>query len=247
MADPALLRMPLHLLSIVLSQLDNIQSLASAIHSHSSLYAAYNEDRDTIVRTIIGNQIPDVIMEFYAFPTYLSSFPDLDRSDIDRLSDILTCSHDFPYIWRNCSRAEGRLPINRHLASTISRTHTIIEHFTRDLLEDSLPLVRKHLGLRRRDCSTASDDEVFRIQRAMYRFQLYCNLFQYPYTRKQIFHRLGPILHVYFFNPFSPWVNEQLACIHDYFERVLSRSTSSKVFILYPLISPVLTCDLSFR
>jgi hypothetical protein len=31
-------------------------------------------------------------------------------------------------------------------------------------------------------------------------------------------------LDIFLFGPFSPWINEQLACVHDYLEEVLSKA-----------------------
>ncbi|KAK4038996.1 hypothetical protein C8A01DRAFT_16975 [Parachaetomium inaequale] len=223
MSEPPLLRMPLHLLSIVLSQLDNTTSLASAIFSHSSLFAAFSEDRDRIIRTIFRNQIPPALLG-YAFLTSRASSPDLDRCDFDNIGN---CFSDFYFDFNFGCRVREHIltsesPLDVRLVNTLSRTHAIIEHFTRDLVQDTLPLARTELGLRGKHGAT--DLEVFRIQRAMYCFQVYCNLFRHPYDRPQR-RRLGTVLAVYFFGEnYSPWVHEQLACIHDYFERVLSRA-----------------------
>lgn len=80
MATPnhAFFQMPLHLLSFILSQLDNTPSLASAIFSHSSFYAAFDEDRGRIMRTIVRNQIPSE-SRGYALSAYLAASSDLGR------------------------------------------------------------------------------------------------------------------------------------------------------------------------
>lgn len=245
MSTPPLLQMPLHLLTLVLAQLDSIQSLSAAIRSHSSLLAAFNEHRDRVVRAILSNQIPPSLMR-YAVPTYFASAPDFDRYDFEKMSSLLSDHYyhdafapptswhrgsDLPLlydeyrepVWYDIFAKPG--PVDLSFASALSRTHSIIEYFTRDFLRDTLPLVRRHLGLPRRDHTSASADEIYRIHRAMYRFQLYCNLFRSPYTRGQRHREFSAILSVRFFGSFSPWVNEQLACIHDYFELVLSRGS----------------------
>ena len=122
--------------------------------------------------------------------------------------------------------------IDLNLAGAISRTHSMIQYFTRDLLRDTLPLVHQHLGLQRPDWTTASADEEFRIQRAMYLFQMYCNLFRDINRDRESRLSFGVTLHSLFEN-FSPWTNEQLGCIHDYFERVLSRGRSSAHHLPY--------------
>jgi hypothetical protein len=219
--------MPLHLLSLMLSQLDSMMpTLASAILSHSSLYAAFAEDRDRIVRAILRNQISPELM-VYAFPTYLAGLPGFDPCDFSNIESFLRLHIDRVFEFRlpvqpDLFTKPG--PVEMHLASTLSKTHAIIEHFTTEFVQDTLPLRRTELGLLQDDSNPTSSAELFRIHRAMYRYQLYCNLFRHPYNQQQR-RRLGTVLVVYFFARFSPWANEQLACIHDYFERVLSHGT----------------------
>lgn len=224
--QPPLLRMPLHLLSIVLSHLDNMQSLASAIFSHSSLYSAFSEDRNRIVRDIMTSQIPDDTMK-YALWTHAATLDDLDRDDVDQILQFLS---DNFLTDLHAPKEPFALPgpADLGLASALSRTHSIIQYFTSDLLRDVLPLVHRNLGLRRPSHTGASATEESRIHRAMYRFQLYCKLFHQRFSGPQ--KRYFPFtLRNRFFHTFSPWVNEQLACINDYFERVLCRGTEARL------------------
>ncbi len=224
--------MPLHLLADVLSHLDNMQSLASAIFSHSSLYCAFSEDRPGIVARIITGQISKDLMK-YAICTHSAahSLTALERHDQDRVRRFL---FDNFYIDRWDYRLNDPFrsmvyptpAIDLDLAGAISRTHTMVQYFTSDLLRDTLPLVHQHLGLQRPDWTTASVDEEFRIQRAMYRFQMYCNLFRDINRDRKSRLDFSVTLHG-LFEKFSPWANEQLGCINDYFERVLSRGRSS--------------------
>ncbi|KAH6853177.1 hypothetical protein B0I37DRAFT_1701 [Chaetomium sp. MPI-CAGE-AT-0009] len=230
MPNHAFLQMPLHLLSLVLSQLDSTPSLGSAIFSHSSFYAAFDEDRDRIIRTILCSQIsPET--RAYAFPAYLAASATLDRGDPRQLSVFLNQHVARVFDWGGVSADKRGVedllgksgPINVCRANALSRTHTMVDYFTRDLIRDTQALANKELGLGRKDTMTASSDEVFRIHRAMYRYLLYCNLFRQSYDRRKMA-EAGSLLIFYFFRQFAPWVNEQLACVHDYFERVLSRA-----------------------
>ncbi|KAH6651332.1 hypothetical protein F5144DRAFT_559149 [Chaetomium tenue] len=221
------LRMPLHLLSLVLSQLDSTPSLASAIFSHSSFYAAFYEDRDRIIRAILRRQISPEI-EPYAFAAYLAATT-LGRSDPEEISEFLY-QHVARVFERGASTEATSVedlvgksgPINLSRANTLSRTHTIVNYFTRGFIRDTRTLASKELGLKLEGTAAASSDEVFRINRAIYRYLLYCNLFRQPYDK--YVNRAGSPLRFYFFRLFAPWVNEQLACVHDYFERVLSQA-----------------------
>ena len=66
--------------------------------------------------------------------------------------------------------------------------------------------------------STISKSELNRYQRAFYRFELYCNLyhdFKIPLISLEE-------QRVFFFSNFSPWENEQLACVHAYLIRLIT-------------------------
>ncbi|KAK3903715.1 hypothetical protein C8A05DRAFT_32529 [Staphylotrichum tortipilum] len=222
MSDPPLLRLPLHIIAVVLSNLDSMQSLANAIFAHSSLYLSFAEDRDRIVASIMAGQIPELIRQ-YAMYAHATSSASLDRSDMEQIQNFLLSRSIRKFEWiRDPFVLPG--PLDRRLASTLSRTHGIIQHFTRDLLSETPPLARRYLNLDRPGPGCTADEE-FRIHRAMYRFQIYCNLFNHEgnSTRAGIY-RMQLLLNVLIFGNFAPWVNEQLGCIHDYFERVLARA-----------------------
>ncbi|KAI0100082.1 hypothetical protein GGR51DRAFT_378710 [Nemania sp. FL0031] len=67
-----------------------------------------------------------------------------------------------------------------------------------------------------RKSASPTREEICRFERAIYRFQLYCNV-------------VGPLrrleetkLQDVFFKHFAAWENEQLACIHEFFVRVVA-------------------------
>ncbi|KAK1762115.1 hypothetical protein QBC33DRAFT_623954 [Phialemonium atrogriseum] len=205
--------------------LDSIQSLRSAILSHSSLYVGFRENPDRVISDILNGQMSPETM-VYAIAAYEAN--SIDSDDKEQIEDFLMRWFDFAG-----PDAPGEYYItpgeqDPSVASALSRTHTIVQYFTRDLVQDTLPLSREELGLERSDHTRASPSEVFRIHRALYRFQGYCNLFfrdekEFCPDRERT-SALCALLHVYFFGLFSTWVNEQLACVHDYLERVLSRA-----------------------
>ena len=227
MSRQPFLEMPLHLLRIVLSDLDCMDSLAAAILSHSSFYVAFSEDSTNIISRILGNQIPVDLLP-YSIAVYEATRIDHCNSDhimkllLRFFSEISPPSQDV-------LRLEHLEPA---AAKVISKTHSIVEHFSHDFVKKTLPLTRNKLGLYRPDYSQASAGEVFRIRRALYRFQLYCNLQAGGKQRDTS----SLYQQYFFFGLFSPWVNEQLACIHDYLEQVLSSGTLLTPLI--PLFSP---------
>lgn len=250
-----LLGLPLHLLSKVLAQLDSMQSLGSIILSHSLFYGAFNDDTKRVVRSILRNQIPPELI-CYAEATFKAQF--IDNNDGKEVSRLLQSAFetfdyeldDVPFQhWRldwifdhplhgaEASKTSRTRPDNQSyssmgaisIASTISKTYGHVEYFCECFVRERLPLMHKLMGRHPNpQDSRPSQMELFRIRRALYRFQIYCNLnFRdvvdfHPgrWVREMRNYRLGR----YFFNPFSPWVNEQLACVHDYLEEVLSRT-----------------------
>jgi len=217
--------MPVHLLSLILSDLDGMQTLGSAILSHSSFYAAYKEQSTAIIHRIVQNQIPlDLIP--YAIAVYRAT--QVDHHNSKDVKSLLARHFDNIALPPSLMlRPEHLEPAVAHL---ISKTHSAVERFSHDFVDDTLPLTQDQLGLHRQNYNQASTSEIFRIRRALYRFQLYCNLTfrdQSDLRRsKQQRANLDSYLRLNYFGYFSPWVNEQLACIHDYLERVLSVGTN---------------------
>lgn len=252
---PPLLELPLHLVSVVLSQLDSMQSLGSAILSHTLFYHSFCDDKKHIVRRILRSQIPCELVH-YAEAAFKAKFVDNDnfrdvRILLESAFKRLDIKHngmlgqDWCLDWIfNEDRGGTGVPNATDrgqdtpfygsvdtisIASTISKTHWLVEYFCRCFLRERLPLMRELMG-RPFDPEGVcpSQVELFRIKRALYRYQIYCNLI----FRSQIdFHpgrwvrqNRNSYLKEHFFHPFPPWVNEQLCCIHDYLEDVLSRS-----------------------
>lgn len=235
MSDPPLLRMPQHLLALILSQLDSTHSLASAILTHSYIHATFQDDRHRILRAVRVDQMPARTRPYANLALAASR---LQPRDIRHIRLFwMGCALGFEF---DCDGRPGRNMSRRltwdsmdlrAVGENLDSMHAMVEWFTREFARDTLPLVGSELGLKRPQGTALSADETFRIHRAMYRFQMYCCLFQAPITGKES--RFGRILRGQFFGRYSPWVNEQLACVHDYFERVLSRG-------MFPRRYPVL-------
>ncbi|KAK3903554.1 hypothetical protein C8A05DRAFT_32694 [Staphylotrichum tortipilum] len=225
MSDPALLRMPQHLLALILAQLDSTQSLASAILSHSYIYATFQDDRNRILRAVRVDQMPARTRPYAYLTLAAGQMQPRDRAQVRRFLWSSSWCLD-PHSDLGAGFLGRVMKVDsvdpRAVVEGLNSMHAMVEWFTRDFARDTLPLVGSELGLKRPGGMTLSADETFRIQRAMYRFQMYCDMLQSPMDGKGNW--LGKRLRRNFFGRFSPWVNEQLACVHDYFERVLSRA-----------------------
>lgn len=198
------------------------------------LYAAYQDDRNTILKCLIQNQIPPGLMR-YAVAAYDVRY--VNRDDEKALDGVVVDSLAHRdrrgrtlQEWFLKYRIENNAgaPV---LAAELSSTHSVVQHFSCRFLADTLPLAPLVFGLARSASEDASEDEVFRTQRALYRFQIYCNLGfrdnhdtdQDEDLTQEWSSALRECQKYYHFRSFSPWVNEQLACMHDYLERQLSK------------------------
>jgi hypothetical protein len=220
MEDESICRLPLHVISIVLGHLDSMQTLGAAILSHSTFNAAFNESPESIVKSILINQIESLLP--YAVLLF-------DAQSVEYKNDNRVYSFVEELHWIARWSVENALQFG-HLepanALQLSKMHTMIQDLADDFVQDTRPeFVRMfRLGTVR----PTSTSEQYRIYRALYRFQLYCTLSfrSYPddHHPDDELRALRKKWHRGFFKYFSPWANEQLACVHDFLERALSVS-----------------------
>lgn len=254
MPDSKFLELPLHLLSMILTKLECMQSLGAAILSHSSIYAAFCDDEKHIVQCILRNQIPPELMH-YAAAAFESNFVDNSNEEhvgvligttfegwfrlkndspfqqwcLDRMFDHFLSGDGVRSIFaRTYDILEYESLDGRTIASMFSKTHTVVDYFCTRFLSERLPLSQRLLRRRLSGNKPPSEKELFRIKRALYLFEIYCNVvFQREsdfHPDRQTKHSRKHYLEWYFIGSFSPWVNEQLACVHDYLEEVLSKA-----------------------
>ena len=222
MATNSIHCLPVHILRLVLCQLDTIRSLGCAILSHSLFYVAFNEDSHTVVIEILALQIDLRLLPFARAVQEADAVDNSDPATVETfLEDRLDERNPDAGDWSRLRSYQLSIPI----AAAISKLHTIVDYFTDDFASRTLPYCEPPLGIRHRK-RYPSLAESYRIQRALYRFQLYCSLFFRNASdlapnsdRRQ---KIEFILHMGFFHYFSSWENEQLACMHDYLEKVLS-------------------------
>lgn len=246
MSTSSFSQMPLHLIGRMLLELDSIQSLGAAILSHSSFLGAFNEQRVPIMIRVLENQIPPDLMR-YAMATckaalrgagVLPEYPAARNPRRRRRTpkfQISSTIEEVTLAYPGRERHSGDL---KHMfdwyyshavaqsVTLLSRTHVLVEHFTRRFLSEVLPLAKMIYGAR----PPGSYEETFRIQRALYRFQLYCHLVGFPHNEfetesghEEEYTDPSAWKHWPFFGLYSPWANEQLACIHDFLEHVVSK------------------------
>lgn len=115
--SPPLLELPLHLLSIILAQLDSMQSLGSTILSHSLFYDAFNDDTKRVVRSILRNQIPPELI-CYAEATFKAQMVDNNNNDGKEASKLLLSAFEsFGYeLWHDFSALASRVDLRPPVA-----------------------------------------------------------------------------------------------------------------------------------
>src|SRR5690625_4164260 len=105
--------------------------------------------------------------------------------------------------------------------------HGYVQVFTADFISRTLS-INPITGLpAEREPAPVTENELRRVQRAFYKFKLYCNLFRRTEKRGRG-SRIGQALVIpikdqpmLFFHHFASWENEQLGCVHDFLLRVI--------------------------
>ena len=207
-------RLPTELLLMVLSEIDDVASLQSAFLSSPWVRNPFSNPllnkklRDEVTFRVLNNEIgSDILPE--ALLTFLSK--PLVRARGDVLSKFLNHA-------KRTRLAELSWSITDALE--ISRFHIIIDNFSRNYANKVLA------GAPTSDykvprITQPTPTETGRIQRAFYRFEIFCNLF--PPLSNISYNKMKDEW-ADFFNRFAPWENEQLACIHDFLVREITPS-----------------------
>ncbi|KAI1136073.1 hypothetical protein F5Y05DRAFT_123026 [Hypoxylon sp. FL0543] len=208
-----LLKVPLHVIAGILGELDTVRQLVPAIQSHSIFRDALKQNFHSIARSITVAKIP---LEILPFAIALLESTQIDPTDyeavqglITRLATASSTSTDEPLPTAHLSLSDyDFLGQNYAAAESLAGKIAVgaIETMTM-----SLPLLRKS--------PEVTPEENYRIVRALFRYQLMCNLFCLDWEAEEVNEELKDIPRYLFFNMFSPWVNEQLMCVYAYLER----------------------------
>lgn len=185
------------LVRMVLSAAPDVESLRAAVVSCPLFYRAFLEAEASVTEQVLLNQIDASVL------------PDarLAFESREGIVDFTTAQS---------LRERSTLPQTWSLrdALRLGRLHPHVEKFANVFAWESLtksPLNQSKL--------ISTRPEICRMQRALYRFETYFNLFRdppdVPSSTLEEQRRL-------FFANYAPWENEQLGCIHDFLVRVIS-------------------------
>ena len=197
--------LPVELIQLILGALPDAVTLRALVLSHSSFYRAFITGKDFITFKVLLNQIVPNLLPDAVAVLESSRFRSWNRKLIQ---EFLADYH------------QGRLSPSRTWtisdAVPVSMLHDDICFFMTDFVTVALA-ANPVTGVPDVSPSPLTSREKFRISQAFYRFELYCNLFRERCWKDN---RFGPEeQREIFFDHYSPWENEQLACVHDYLYR----------------------------
>ena len=196
-------KFPLELKQALLSALSDISSLRSAALSCSSLYHAFLSAEELITTQVVKNHIDADVL-----PEAVAAFNSSRSQSLDTQGVLDFINHHF------CSRTS---PDSWTLSEALrlGSLHSTVERFASEFISEMLNTSSKFAYIDAPPGWPVSRHELNRIQRAFYRFEVYCNLFRDPKVFDSF--EIGDL----FMFSFSHWENEQLACVHDYLFRVV--------------------------
>lgn len=231
--------LPLHLVADILRLLDNIQLLPPVVLSHRIFYSALL-DTPSLPLDILRSQIPENLLPL-AVAAYTSQKSVRDLHGLDAEAFLTRC-YDSPLL----NIHGGLLHLSLGQAIQVGRIDDALSELREEFTLCSL---RRLYGVNSDE--SISDDqglsagEEYRISRALYRFQIYRNLF----LDKEVLEKEQDLFpsgygdddyyeeedtkpekkqKKLFFDRHSPWVNEQLACVYDYLETRLTGGASQE-------------------
>jgi hypothetical protein len=192
---PSLLEgLPTELKQLILSSISDFGTLKAAALSCPSLFTAFRCSVAATTKAVLLNQVgPDILPEAVA------------RLESSQLSSPRTMLAFVTFI-------ANHLTIRRIPPSTFSFADaSAIAHFHNSVAYFATKCAKAILAKKDSSPTTPpTTTEIARFCRAFYRFQIYNDLYS-PFK----YHQLVAIDHE-FYTHYSPWENEQLACIVDF-------------------------------
>ena len=199
--------LPSEIIQHLLCFIPDVTSLWSTILTCSSLYNAFINAEALITSHVVKNFIDvDVLPEAVA-ALKSSRLAPFKR---DRVLEFVQSQ----LVSRKSPQISWILPE----ALPLSNLHQAVEYFAASFALRTLARLSPSAFAGTLPEYPLSPEELYRIQRALYRFEIYCNLFR---GRKSGALDINEQQEV-FFSKFSPWENEQLGCVHDYLFHLIS-------------------------
>ncbi|RDL35268.1 uncharacterized protein BP5553_07199 [Venustampulla echinocandica] len=193
--------LPTELIQHILSFLPDATSLLSMILTCPSVYNAFIKVEVLITSQVVRNLVgPEVLPEAVAALTSSLLAPWERESMQTFVDDQLLSRQEPPRSWT----------LSKALA--LNHLHYHVEYFALSFGSHALAKLLAAGDVNDMLARSPTPSELHRIQRVLYRFEIYCNLFR---GRKPAVFDIDEHRGV-FFSKFAPWENEQLGCISDY-------------------------------
>ena len=217
--------LPVEIQSAILLSIQDIASLKTLTRASPVYHTAYRSQRPQVLERILFNSIhPDVLYDaFFSINSSKTLTNDL-KNRATRVKKFLLEYDESRDKW---TRPEH---LDLESASKLAQLHIRVQHVTKDLCQTA-SLSHSFPGNQTEDCGQLSSNECRRLYRALYRFEMFCNLFrnwknspddgdlsdassasddstsELDSTEKSS----------WFLSLFKPWEVEEIACVRDYF------------------------------
>jgi hypothetical protein len=196
--EPPILRLPVEIFVAILSMLDDLPSLLSAILAARAFNNAFLERKMTILSRVLVKRVGvDIIFDALAAIK----------------AEAAAKTRVFPFtsegIQAFCAehfRIGRPVPPFNDLgkATAVARLSATVKAFTARFAQWVAAASPEGM-------STLTATERARVERAFYLFETFCSLFRSRHRRSA-----ESVGRFYFFSTFCPWELEQLGCIHDF-------------------------------
>lgn len=207
----ALILLPTEIQEAILSQIKDISTLMAVAASCRSLRSLLVYGPNPIIKRVLERSIPPAVLPEALALRESVTLPTIDRESVQALLHKYFTRLN-QYLQVSCSLRE---------AYRLERFHRVVHGFTTNFVHQTLSK-NPVIGYTSKFEPYPTYSELCRIQRALYRFELCCNLFTKALKRGSARTVIPRDLQAtIFFNRFSAWENEQLACIHDYLLRII--------------------------
>ncbi|KAK2759397.1 hypothetical protein FQN54_002875 [Arachnomyces sp. PD_36] len=207
-------RLPLEIAQAVLASLDDTISLLHAALTGPFLFNVLRSAEESITTQVLVNQLSPTLIHDALIVQESAPYRKGDRSH-DQVIELIG-----RYVegMRTSVTPSSSMRWTLSKALPLAEFHGKIELLSSRLVSEALS---SNPASRRPDPSPVppSKGEIHRIQRAIYRLEIYCNIF---WDRSSFTFEECNRQNLAFFACFSPWENEQIACIRDYIFKILT-------------------------
>lgn len=211
----SLLGLPAEIKQIILSSLSDVASLEALIFTCSSLYHSFLDSESSILAKILVNQITPGLMR-NAFAVYESS---------KKVPGGIHTADYLSLLFNGDEMPSSALPKwGLRDALVLSKTHGNVQFWANEFASSAL-FHHPVTGKPEMNLTPISAGELSRIERSLYRFQFYCNL--YALRNRGCSNYLDVIF--ISFAGFAPWENEQLICIREFLREAVSDCMRSSI------------------